>query len=124
MSLQRARTFAQHLAVHLARARQRKLVKTMDPLRPFVPSQPALGEKSVELFLRQVTDDERDRYFAELRVWAPHDASIHHGWMCTQHRRDLVRVDVRSTPDDDVLDPADDVRISRVVDEAEVAQRR
>src|SRR5260370_40214494 len=120
MSLQRARTFAQHLAVRLARARQRKLVKTMDRARPLVSSQPALGEKSVELFLRQVTNDERDRHLAELTVWAPDDADIHHGWMCAQHRLDLVRVDVRSAPDDDVLDPPDDVQISSVVDEAEV----
>src|SRR5260370_32001384 len=115
MSLKGGCMFAEHLAVHLARTGHRKLVKTVDPLRPLVSSQPALGEKSVEPFLRQVTDDERDRNFAELRVWAPDDADIHHGWMCTQHRLDLVRVDVRSAPDDDVLDPADDVQISRVV---------
>src|SRR5260370_20815520 len=124
MSLQRARMFAQHIAVHLARARERKLLKSMDPFRPFVASQPALGEESVELFVREVTDAERDRYFAELGVRAPDDADIRHSWMCAQHRLDLVRVDVRSASDDDVLDPADDVQISGVVDEAEVAHMR
>src|SRR5216684_1055268 len=124
MSLQRTRMFAQHIAVHLARARERKLVKSMDPFRPFVASQSALGEKSVELVLRQITDDERDRYFAELGVRAPDDADIRHGWMCAQHRLDLVRVDVRSASDDDVPDPTDDVQISGVVDEAEVAHVR
>src|SRR5713226_2107284 len=124
MSLQRARMFAQHLAIHLARARQRKLVKMVDSLRPLVSSQPTLGEKSVELLLCQITDDERDRYFAELKVWAPDDADIQHAWMCAQHRLDLVRVDVRSAPDDDVLDAADDMQISVLVDEAEVAHVR
>src|SRR5713226_6335934 len=124
MSLQRARIFTQHFAVHLARAGQRKLVQTMNPLRPFVSSQPALVEKAIELLLRQVADDERDRYFAELGVWAPDHANIDHSWMRAQHRFDLVRVDVGSAPDDDVLGPADDVQISRLVDEAQVAHVR
>src|SRR5260370_27259776 len=121
MSLQSARTFTQQLAVHFAGAGQGKLTQTMNPFRPLVSSQPALFEESVELLLRQVADDERDRDFAELRVRAPDDADIHHGWMCAQHRLDLIWVDVRSAPDDDVLDPADHVQISRFVDEAEVA---
>src|SRR5712692_5865450 len=121
MSLQRARIFNQHPAVHFARAGQRKLAQTMDPLRPLVSSQPALVEKSIELLLRQVADDESDRYFAELGVWAPDHANIDPSWMRAQHRLDLVRVDVGSAPDDDVLGPADDVQISRLVDEAEVA---
>src|SRR6266851_512114 len=124
MSLQRARMFTQHPAVHFARAGQRKLVQTMDPLRPFVSSQPALVEKSIELPLCQVADDERDRYFAELGVWAPDHAHIDHSWMRAQHRLDLVRVDVGSAPDDDVLDPPDDVQVSRLVDEAQVAHVR
>src|SRR6266849_6768832 len=124
MSLQRARMFTQHLAVHFARAGQGKLVETMEPFRPLVSSQPALFEKSVELVLRQVADDKRDRYFAELRVRAPDDTDILHGWMCAQHRLDLVGVDVRSAPDDDVLDPAHDVQVSGLVDEAEVAHVR
>src|SRR5260370_30924903 len=76
ISLQRARIFTQHPAVHFARAGQRKLVQTMDPLRPLVSSQPALLEKSIELLLRQVADDERDRHFSELGVCAPHHAPI------------------------------------------------
>src|SRR5712691_6653833 len=124
MSLQGARILTQHLAVHFARAGQGKLFETMDPRRPLVPSQPALFEESVELLLRQLADDERDRHFAELRVWASHDANIHHGWMRAYHRLDLIGVDVRSAPDDDVLDPADDVQISGLVDEAEVAHVR
>src|SRR5260370_7758033 len=98
MSLQRARMFAQHIAVHLARARERKLVKTMDPFRPFVASQPALGEKSVELFVREVTDDERDRYFAELGVRAPDDADIRHTCMCPHHPPALLRLHFLSAP--------------------------
>src|SRR5229473_6536948 len=124
MSLQRARMFTQHPAVHFARAGERKLVQTMDPLRPLVSSQPPLIEKASELLVREVADDERDWYFTELGVWAPDHADIDHGWMCAQHRLDLVRVDVRSASDDDVLDPADDVQISSVVDEAEVAHMR
>src|SRR5260370_6540523 len=91
MSLQRARMFAQHLAVHFARAGQGQRLETMDPLRPFVSSQPALVEKSIELLLGQIPDDERDRYFAELRVWSPYHADIDHGRVCAQHRFDLVR---------------------------------
>src|SRR5216683_1214843 len=124
MSLQRARMFTQHLAIHFARAGERKLVQAMDPLRPLVSSQPPLVEKASELFVREVADDERDWYFTELGVWAPDHADIDHGWMCAQHRLDLVRVDVRSASDDDVLDPADDVQISSVVDEAQVAHVR
>src|SRR5260370_21559708 len=124
MSLQRARMFTQHPAVHFARAGQRKLVQTMDPLRPLVSSQPALLEKSIELLLRQVADDERDRYFSELGVWAPDHAHIDHSWMRAQHRLDLVRVDVGSAPDDDVLDPADDVQESRLVDETQLPPLR
>src|SRR5260370_28783594 len=120
MSLQRARIFTQHPAVHFSRARQRKLMQAMDSLRPLVSSPPPLVEKSIELHVRQVADDERDRYFAELGVWAPDYADIDHGWMRAQHRLDLVRVDVGSTPDDDVLDPADDVQISCVVHETQV----
>src|SRR5260370_3914707 len=96
----------------------------MDPLRPLVSSQPTLGEKSGELLLRHVPDDECDGHFAELGVWAHDAADVDHRWMCAQHRLDLKRVDVRSAPDDDVLDPADDVQISGVVDEAEVAHVR
>src|SRR5712692_871608 len=81
MSLQRARIFTQHPAVHFARARLRKLVQTMDPLRPLVSSQPALVEKSIELLLRQVADDERDRYLAQIRVWPADDADIDHSWV-------------------------------------------
>src|SRR5712692_1379845 len=124
MSLQRARMFTQHLAVHLARARQGKLVQADDPLRPLVPGQPALLEKSVELLLCQVPDDESDRDLAEVGVWPPDNADVYHRWMCPQHRLDLVRVDVGAAPDDDVLDPAGHVQISRVVDEAEVAHVR
>src|SRR5260370_919268 len=124
MSLQRARMFTQRPAVHFARAGQRKLVQTMDPLRPLVSSQPALLEKSIELLLRQVADDERDRYFSELGVWAPDHAHIDHSWMRAQHRLDLVRVDVGSAPDDDVLDPADDVQESRLVDETQLPPLR
>src|SRR5712691_5979392 len=124
MSLQRARMFTQHLAVHFARAGHRKLVQTMDPLRPFVSSQPALVEKSIDLLLGQVADDERDRYFTELGVWAPDHANIDHRRMRALYRLDFVRVDVGSAPDDDVLDPADYVQISRLVDEAEVAHVR
>src|SRR5712692_851373 len=124
MSLQRARMFTQHLAVALARARQGKLVQAEDPLRPLVPGQPALFEKSVELLLCQVPDDESDRDLAEVRVWPPDNADVYHRWMCPQHRLDLVWVDVGAAPDDDVLDPAGHVQISRVVDEAEVAHVR
>src|SRR5260370_13630979 len=124
MSLQRARMFAQHLAVHFARAGEGTRLEKMDPLRPLVSSPPALVKKSIELLLGQLPDDERDRYFAELGVWAPDHADIDHGWVCAQHRLDLVRADVGSSPDDDVLDPADDVQVSRLVDEAEVAHVR
>src|SRR5690348_13500576 len=99
MSLQCARIFTQQLAVDLARARQRQLVQTMDPFRPFVSSQPALCEKPVELFLCQATDDERDGDFTELTVRASDDADIRHGGMSAQHGLDLVWVDVRSAPD-------------------------
>src|SRR5712691_803473 len=124
MSLQRARMFTQHPAVHFARAGQRKLVQTMDSLRPLVSSQPALVEKSIELVLRQVPDDERDRYFAEIGVWAPDHADVQHCWMHAQHRLDLVRIDVGAAPDDDVLDPADDVQVSCLVYETQVAHVR
>src|SRR4029077_14702251 len=121
MSLQRASMLTQHLAVHLARAGQGKLVETMDRHRPLVSSQSSLAEKPLERLLRQGADDERDRYLAELGVWAPDDADIEHGRKRAHHGFDLVGVDVRTAPDDDVLDPADDVEISRVVDEAQVA---
>jgi len=74
--------------------------------------------------LRQVTDDERDRQLAELRVWAPDDADIHRTPdVCAASTRSRAG-DVRSAPDDDVLDTPDDVQISRVIDEAEVAHVR
>src|SRR5712691_7403187 len=110
MSLQRARMFTQHLAVHFARAGHRKLAQTMDPLRPFVSSQPALVEKSIDLLLGQVADDERDRYFTELGAWAPDHANIDHRRSRAQYRLRRGRVDVGAAPDHDVLNPAADMQ--------------
>src|ERR1700694_6002770 len=44
--------------------------------------------------------------------------------MTAEHRFDLVRIDVRAAPDDDVLDPADHVKVAGFVHEPQVTHVR
>src|SRR5260370_17089024 len=51
-------------------------------------------------------------------------ARIDYAGVKEQHRLDLVRVDVRAAPDDDVLHPPDDVQVSLAIDKPQVAHVR
>src|SRR5260370_30977828 len=51
-------------------------------------------------------------------------ARIDYAGVKAQHRLDLVRVDVRAAPDDDVLHPPDDVQVSLDIHKPQVAHVR
>src|SRR5437660_1791569 len=60
----------------------------------------------------RIADDERYGDLAELGMGAADHAGVTNCRMHPQHRLHLVRIDVGSAPDDDVLDPTDDVQES------------
>src|SRR5689334_24407314 len=92
-SLQRARTFSQHLAVDLAGAGKRQLVDADHHVRPFVSGETLDLQERRGLIVRELADDERDGHLAEVRIGARDHAYVAHAWVRPEHRLDLIRID-------------------------------